>query len=293
MRNARALPWFVPLILVVGLLYVYPVLDVVRLSFTNAGLLHPGYQYTLRSYVDMLRTGDLGQTLWITIVFVFFSVVFQLLLGFFISLAIIAGEQLKLRGTVVVRTAVLAAWAMPGVMIGIIWRMLMDESPSGILNFLLSKVGIGHVAFLSSPSVALVSVIVANIWRGTAFSMIMQYAGLKTIPDELYEAAKVDGATSWRRLVHITVPMMAPLLMVNLILITISTFNTFDMIMALTGGGPGRATEVMALSIYDRIFHTYELGGGAAMAVVLLVINLLMAWVYMRMSRRTEGMTTS
>ena len=115
------------------------------------------------------------------------------------------------------------------------------------------------MAWLSDPNLALMSIVIANVWRGTAFSMILQYAGLQSIPDELYEAAEVDGAGALQSFWYITIPQLRPILMINIILITISTLNTFDMILPLTGGGPGQATEVLALHTYNVIFREYSL----------------------------------
>jgi multiple sugar transport system permease protein len=132
------------------------------------------------------------------------------------------------------------------------------------------------------------SIVIANVWRGTAFSMILQYAGLQSIPDELYEAAEVDGAGALQSFWYITIPQLRPILMVNIILITISTLNTFDMILPLTGGGPGQATEVLSLHTYNVIFREYSLAGGAVLAVIMLAISLTLTLAYRRLLR-SEG----
>jgi multiple sugar transport system permease protein len=118
--------------------------------------------------------------------------------------------------------------------------------------------------------------------------MILCYAGLKTIPSDVYEAARMDGATAVQTLQRVTVPLMMPILTTTLVLVVVETFNTFDMVLALTGGGPGDATEVLALGVYDQIFRQLNVGRGAAMAVVLMAINLLMIVVYLRLIERQE-----
>lgn len=110
--------------------------------------------------------------------------------------------------------------------------------------------------------------------------MILSYSGLKTISKDILEAAAIDGASAWQRLIHVIIPSVASVISINVVLNTISTFNTFDMIMSLTSGGPGQATEVLAMSAYNNIFKTYNLGKGSAYATILLVINGLMAVVY-------------
>lgn len=282
--------WLLPLAVVLVLVLAYPLVEIIRLSFTDASLVSgEPYEVTAGSYRSLVRGSDFRHTLSITFVFVLFSTVFQLLLGLSAALVVNGAQRRGLRGTVVTRTIVMTAWAVPGVIIGIIWSLLYQESNSGILNYGLSLVGFsGQLPFLSDPGLALASVTVANVWRGTALSMILCYAGLKTIPDDVYEAARVDGANSGQTLMRVTLPMMAPILLTNLVLVVVETFNTFDMVISLTGGGPGNATEVLALGVYDQIFRQLNVGRGAAMAVVLLVINAVMIGVYLRLAERQD-----
>src|SRR3712207_1479210 len=289
-RRPRAWPWLLPLGLLLVIVLVYPILEVLRLSFTDASLVSgEPYSYTADTYRSLATGSDFRQTIGITFVFVLFSTIFQLLLGFGAALLVNGAERRGLRGTVLTRTVVLTAWAIPGVIIGVIWALLYEESRSGILNYGLSLVGFsGETPFLSDPDVALASVTVANVWRGTALSMILCYAGLKTIPSAVYEAARVDGASAMPTLQRVTVPMMMPILTTTLVLVVVETFNTFDMVLSLTGGGPGDATEVLALSVYDQIFRQLNVGRGAAMAVVLMLINLVMIVFYLRLIERQE-----
>lgn len=282
--------WLLPLAVVLVLVLAYPLVEIIRLSFTDASLVSgEPYSVTTDSYGSLVRGSDFRHTIAITFVFVLFSTVFQLLLGLGAALVINGAQRRGLRGTVITRTVVMTAWAVPGVIIGIIWSLLYTESSSGILNYGLSLIGFsGNLPFLSDPGLALASVTVANIWRGTALSMILCYAGLKTIPDDVYEAATVDGANSGQTLRRVTLPMMAPILLTNLVLVVVETFNTFDMVISLTGGGPGNATEVLALGIYDQIFRQLNVGRGAAMAVVLLLINAVMIAVYLRLAERQD-----
>lgn len=290
LRRWPYLPWLLPLGVLLALVLVYPIVEIVRLSFTDASLVSgEPYTVTVDAYRSLVRGSDFRDMLGITFVFVLFSTVFQILLGFAAALLVHGAERRGLRGTVLTRTTVMTAWAVPGVIIGVIWSLLYQETESGILNYGLSLVGFsGEAPFLSDPELALTSVIVANVWRGTALSMILCYAGLKTIPDDVYEAARIDGAGAVATLVRITVPMMLPILLTNLVLVTVETFNTFDMVLALTGGGPGTATTVLALGLYDQMFQQLSLGRGAAMAVVLMLINVVMIALYFRLVERTE-----
>ena len=287
-RDSPAL-WLLPLAVVLGVTFLFPVFEIARLSFTDASLIDEDYSYTLESYLDLFRSPYFANMLWATAIFVFASVFLQMLLGFLIALVVDQGAKRGMRTSIVTRTAVLSAWAIPGVIIGIIWSILYEQSAAGILNYVLSFVGFGEVPFLSDPQVALASVTLANVWRGTAFSMILLYAGLQTLPDDVMEAAKVDGANAWQRLTRVMLPLLAPMLFINLVIVSIETFNTFDMVLALTGGGPGRSTEIAALSVYNQIFEQFNLGQGAATAVLLVAVNLIMTFVYVRFLERDEG----
>ena len=274
--------WLAPLILFIALFYLYPLIEVVRLSFTNAGAATQGYQYSTASYAAILTSPDVKTMLAVTAIFVGFSVAGQLLVGLAVAALLIEGERLRLPGATFVRSVVLVGWVLPGVVIGIIWKLLLDETGSGILAATATALGVRNVTFLSAAGPALFWVTVANIWRGTAFSMLMQYAGMKTIPRDLYEAARIDGAGYWQQFRFITLPGLRRVVMINLVLITLSTLNTFDMIMPLTGGGPGRATEVIALYIYSAVFIEFSLGRAAATAVLLMLIAIALMLVYFR-----------
>ena len=153
--------------------------------------------------------------------------------------------------------------------------------------------GLGF-AFLYVPIVALVVYSfndspVANVWRGCAFSMILLYAGMQRVPRELHEAADLEGVSAWQRLRWLLIPQLAPVIALNLVLITIASFNTFDLIIPLTGGGPARRTEVISLFMYRLGFFDLEAGRAAAVAVVMLIVNLMLAWVTGRLIMRDDA----
>ena len=279
----RPLPWLAPLLLLLGLFYLYPLIDVVRLSFTDTTLIGRPYRYSLASFANVLLSVDFAEMARITAIFVAASVAGQLLVGLLIAALLIAGERRGLPGAALVRSVVLIGWILPGVVVGIVWKLMLDESPSGIVAYLLSLLDVRDPVFLSAAGPALFWVIIANVWRGTAFSMILQYAGMKTIPLELYEAAIVDGAGSWQQFLYLTLPSLRRIILINLVLITIATLNTFDMIVPLTGGGPGRATEVVALFIYNTVFVQFSMGRGAAVAVLLAVFGVALMIGYFRL----------
>ena len=277
------LTWLLPALAILLAFRLYPLVEVFRMSFTNMSLVEDSYQYVgISQYVDVLTAPGFWTMARVTVIFVAVSVVAQLVLGMILALAIDYGVKEHVYGSVSTRVAVLSAWVIPGIVIGIIWQLMMIETPYGVFNYFLTQLGFDVVSWLSDPQMALASVTTANTWRGTAFSMIMLYAGLKQVPQQLYAAAKIDGASAFQRFRYVTLPQMKPVIFINLVLITIYTLNTFDMILSLTGGGPGRATEVLALFMYFKGFQSFNLGEAAAIAVVMLVVNVVMTLVYMR-----------
>jgi multiple sugar transport system permease protein len=274
------LPWLLPVIVVLGIFYLYPVIDVLRLSLTDATLLGDHDNFTFATIVKILSAPELPDILVATLIFVGGSVVGQQILGLVIALVVIRGEKRRLIGTTLLRTTALVAWVVPGIAGGIVWQMLFSEAPFGGLNSMLRILHMHPVAWLSDPAIAPWSAVISNIWRGTAFSMVVMYAGLKAIDPSLYEAADVDGASPAQRLRFITLPQLRVAILVNMILITIQTMNTFDAIISLTGGGPGRATEVISLYTFNIVFRSYDLSGGSVMSVVMLLISLFLALLY-------------
>jgi multiple sugar transport system permease protein len=274
------LPWIMPVIVVIGIFYLYPVIDVFRLSFTNATLIGDNPVYTLSTISNTLRSPQLPDILWATVIFVGGSVIGQQILGLAVAVVVVRGEKRGLFGTTILRTTALIAWVVPGIAGGIIWQMLFSEAPYGALNSILRLMHLPVVAWLSDPAIAPWSALIANIWRGTAFSMVVMYAALKSIDPSLYEAADVDGATGSQQFFFITIPQLRAAMLVNMILITIMTLNTFDAIITLTGGGPGRATEVISLYVFNIVFRNYDLSGGSVLSVLMLIISLGLAFVY-------------
>jgi multiple sugar transport system permease protein len=282
----RPLVWLAPLLLLLAVLYLYPLFDVVRLSLTDATDATTPAHYTFASYREALGSAEFVAMTRVTAIFVAGSTAGQLVFGLLIAALVCEGERRRLPGAAVVRAAVLVGWVLPGVVIGIVWKLLLDESGAGIMAYAATLFGVHDPIFLSEPAPALLWVTIANIWRGTAFSMIMQYAGMKTVPAELYEAATVDGAGALQRFRFVTLPSLRAILLINLVLITIATLNTFDMVLPLTGGGPGRTTEVIALYIYHLVFADFQFGRGAAVAVVLMAIGFALSAGYARMLHR-------
>jgi multiple sugar transport system permease protein len=286
--SAGAARWALPATALVTVMLFYPMLDLLRLSLTDATVAGSRYAYTLESYRALMTDTSFYGMIGVTVIFVVGSVVLQLVIGFALAWLIDAGRRRRAPGTLVARLAVVSAWVIPGVLAGVIWKILLIENRSGIVNYYLGQAGLGPLPLISSPILALVSVVVANVWRGCAFSMILLYAGLQRVPRELHEAADLEGVSAWQRLRWLLIPQLAPVIALNLVLITIASFNTFDLIIPLTAGGPARRTEVISLFMYRLGFFDLQAGRAAAVAVVMLVVNLLLAWVAGRLIMRDE-----
>ncbi|GAB1481413.1 sugar ABC transporter permease [Treponema sp.] len=254
-----------------------------RLAFTDSSIIGGDVHFVgWKTFVRVLGDNTFPYIIRNTLVFVLSCIILQLSLGLVIAVVLDRAITQQLKGTVFIRGTVLVAWVIPGIVIGVIWKMILQDGSYGIAKYLLSLVGVEPIAFLSNANSAMGAVILSNTWRGTAFSMIMQFAALQKIPRELYESAEVDGAGFIQRFLHITLPQLREIIFINLVLITIYTVNLFDMILPLTGGGPGRATEVIALSLYSRAFSKFDLAGASALAVIMLITNVIMALIYYR-----------
>ena len=285
---AGPVPWLLPAVLMIGLFYLVPILDALRLAFTDASLLGGDITYGTTSFAAVASDPAMPVVLANTVIFALAAVTGQVLAGLGIALLVVRGERHRLPGMLALRTVVLIAWVVPGVANGLIWQLLFSEAPFGAINSTLRLIGIPAVAWLSNPSIAMVSVVIASIWQGTAFSMIVLYAARKSVDETLYEAAAVDGATAIEQFFFITLPQIRAALLVNAILVTIQMLNAFDTIIALTGGGPGRATEVLSLFTYKMVFSNQELGRGSVLAILLLFISLALALVYSLFLPRQE-----
>ncbi|TDC76989.1 sugar ABC transporter permease [Streptomyces hainanensis] len=223
-----------------------------------------------------------GDALWQTILFTVGSLVGQFTIG--LALAVFFSRRFRLSG--VIRAVLLLPWLVPMVVSAVVWRRIMDED-HGILNSFLETLHLSGdgVPWLSSPSVALLSAVLVNIWIGIPFNMVILYGGLQEIPRELYEAAALDGAGPWRTFRSITLPMLRPVVTVVLVLGFMSTIKILDLILALTGGGPADSTQTLGTLTYQLSFLQLDFGQGAVVGNVLILISAVFAVLYLRINR--------
>ncbi len=290
--RASVLLWLGPALAVIGLVLIYPIFDLVRLAFSDAHTAEAATRYGLQSFADLFRDPEFRGMLAVTVAFVVASVALQLGLGLLLATGLDAARRARRPGTLFARAAVVSAWVVPGILVGVLWKVLLVENRSGIANYFLSFFGGGPYPWLSSSTLALVSVIAANTWRGSAFSMILLYAALQRVPRELHEAADLEGLGPLARFRVVAWPQIRAVAALNLTLITIATLNTFDLILPLTAGGPARATEVMSLFMYRTAFMNLEAGRAAAVAMIMLLLNLVLAWAALRLMRERRSVSS-
>jgi multiple sugar transport system permease protein len=287
-RNSAYLVGVTPAALLLSLFFVGPALWAIYSSLTNLALVgvdaaNPRF-VGLDNYTRLFSDPDFAQVIRNSVTFVVGSAVIgQFGLGLLLALLIDHAERRRWWFATIAYGAALLAWVNPTLIAGFLWVAMYDFFFGSLNHVFLSAVGLPPVNWLGSFPMP--SVIVANIWRGTAFTMIIFLGALKTIPPDIYEAARIDGANTWQRFWDHTLPSLRPIAALTLLSITMSTFGTFIVIQTLTNGGPGIATEVIALYAFHTAFQSYSIGYGTAIAVVMLVLNLVFATAYLYVSR--------
>lgn len=275
-----------PALLFLAIVIVYPLTSVLRLSFYEfAGLrAQTGTFIGLGNYISLFSDSVYRTSLQNTLIFVLGSVVGHALLGLVFALALHQEwPSLLLRN--IVRGLLILPWLFSLAAAGLVWALLLN--PLGPLNYLIVTLGISEnaVNFLGQRETALGSLIAVNIWKSYPFYMIMILGGLQTIPVDLYEAARVDGAGRWRRFRHITLPLLRPVLVATTAIDFITTFGIFDLVRTLTEGGPARSTITLGYYTWLIGFRDVDFGYGSAISMSMLIITSVALIIYLRLSK--------
>ncbi|MFQ5941594.1 MAG: carbohydrate ABC transporter permease [Nitrososphaerales archaeon] len=233
------------------------------------------------NFYSLFEDPDFYTSLKITLAFVGGSVALQFGVGLLI--AVMLNQQV--RGSGVLRAIYIIPWTVSAVIAGFSFRFIFNDS-FGILNYGFQEMGLQPVGWLSDPSIAIWSIVIANMWYGAPFTILFLTAGLLSINPVIYEAALIDGATKLRSFFHITLPMLKPFIIVNLILITMWSVNFFDLQLVMTGGGPLFASTTTSLYMYRQAFEFGLLSKGAAAGLFLIAMNLVLAYTYIKLLRR-------
>jgi multiple sugar transport system permease protein len=236
----------------------------------------------LENFKELLRDPVARHSLGVTAIFVATTTFFELLLG--LLLALLMHTRFPSRGAL--RACVLVPWAVPTVVAAQMWRFMFNDA-YGMINYVFFGTDTArYIPWLALPQGALLAIIVADIWKTSSFAALLILAGLQVIPEELYDAARVDGAGVWRRFWHITWPLIRPALLVALLFRTIDAFRVFDLAFVMTQGGPADATNVLQLYGYKKMFVEGSMGYGSAISVAVFLMVLGLAILYVRLLGR-------
>ena len=283
--------FILPSVLFLGAILGFPILFSIMISFQKYNLetlISKQAQFVgLQNYIAILRNPGFSMALTHSLIFTFFSILFQFTIG--LGLAILLSKAFPLNN--VMRGILLSGWQIPSVVTGTIFLWLFNLD-YGLVNFLLTSARIVNqpIAWFFQSNTAMVAVIIANIWLGIPFNLILLSAGIAGLPEDVYEAATVDGANGWQKLVYLTVPLLKSTIGAVLMLGFIYTLRVFDLIWIMTKGGPGTATEVLPTLAYRLSFINFNFGQSAAISVFILVILLGAAVLYLKFTLSEENL---
>jgi trehalose/maltose transport system permease protein len=271
-----------PLLLVLLVFSFFPIAYSFFLSLHRIVLSLPrlGASFVgLSNYGKLLEDPAALNSLKVTIIFVGMTTVLEVCVGLVIALVI--NESFKGRSWV--RAAILIPWAIPTVVASQLWRFAFNDQ-YGIVNYILFGPNVAHYkAWLADPFSALIAIILADVWKTSSFAGLIILAGLQAIPDELYEAARVDGATAFQRFLFITLPLLKPSILLALVFRTMDAFRVFDLVFVMTQGGPADATNVLQFYGYKKLFDQGMVGIGSAVSVVVFLLVLSISIVYLKL----------
>jgi multiple sugar transport system permease protein len=274
--------WFLaPALAITAAVVLVPVVQTAWLSLQDYLLYDPDAAtfVGLKNFSTIFRDEVFWISLWHSVIWIVGVVGLQFLLG--LATALLLNQSFWWRG--VARALVVVPWALPSVIIGLMWTWMYDFNV-GVFNDMLVRGGLidAPIAWLARPDTALYAIMLALIWQGFPFFAVTILAGLQTIPSEFYEAAEIDGATRTQTLFRITLPSIADVIATAVLLRTIWVANSLDVILVMTGGGPGYATHTLPLYAFVRAYNGMEFGYGAALALILTLLLLTVVWLYVR-----------
>jgi ABC-type sugar transport system permease subunit len=275
-----------PLLVLLVLIVAYPLGQIVWTSFFRNTFIHPEPRFIgLANYSALLHSPDFWRVAWQSAIWTVGTVAGQFVVGLAIALLL----NQRFRGRTALRALVLVPWVMPGVLVGILWRFMYDPY-LGLVNYVGETVHLwtSHPALLSDTNHVLLALIVAAIWKGAPFSVLMYLAALQSRSADLFEAAHLDGANTFQAFRHVTLPSIAPVIRATLILTIIWTFNYFDLIYVATGGGPDNASQIAPTYIYKLAFINVDYGLASAFGVISIGVLAIFSYLYLRQLRE-EG----
>ncbi len=276
----RWLPYLflIPALIVLAVIMAYPLAYSFWLSLHRYDLLHPSRYVGMLNYQRIWHDAQVRNSLKVTFAFAIPVLLLNLVLGFGLALLI----HHKARAKAVWRMIFSLPILLTPVVIGLNWRVLMNYD-FGVINYYLTRLGFERQLWVADARLAMPTLILVDTWQTTAFVILVLVAGLAALPEDLFEAAKVDGASTWQQIRSLTIPLLKPLFLVIILFRSFELLRVFDIVWTLTRGGPGRATETISFHIYSRTFQSYQLGYGAAMSYVLFFISAIISLILIRL----------
>jgi multiple sugar transport system permease protein len=274
------IPYFfiAPALFLLVMLMVYPMYIIIRYSLFDNVITNPLPAFVgIKHYGDILKDGVFHHAFSHTIYFTTASVVFHLLIGLCFAMLLNAKINPVLRS--LLRVFYIIPWVFTATIVAILWRLIL--APLGVVNYIFQI----RAEWFSASSTALHAVTFANIWAGYPFYMTSLLAGLQGIPQDMYEAAIIDGANGWQKFLYITIPHLSPIIMSVSLLDFIWTMRVFPLIWTATGGGPGHATEVISTYTYKLAFTSFQYSAASAAAFIILVVSMIMAFFYVNQQK--------
>ena len=276
-RVRTAFAFLAPSLLGVILFLVIPIIFVIGLSLVQWNMLTPMKWVGLSNYVNIFEFDGFGHSLVVTAYYVILNIPIQT--AFALGMAMLLRS--KRAGSGVIRIIAVLPFLSTPVAMGVVWNWIFNPS-TGLVNQFLAHLGITGPAWLSNEATAMPVIAFANIWQYAGYNMLFFLAGLAAIPPTVYEAASIDGATKWEQFRRVTLPLLRPTMLFVLVTGVIGSFQVFDTVYVMTAGGPGNATEVASLNIYNTVFAGFRIGEASAMSVVLFAVILAITIVQFR-----------
>lgn len=265
----------------------YPIFYTIEISFSelDLGTFTPSAWVGWDNYQTVLEDDRFWNALKVTAIYLVFALPLQMALGFGIAFLINA----EWRGRGVVRSLFIIPMVVAPVVAGGVWRMMLDPL-WGLVNYLLGLIGYGPVDWLGDPTLAMVTIIIIDTWRWTPFVILIATAALLALPGDVFEAAEIDGANWWIKFTRIALPLLVPIIAATFIVRWLGAVKMFDIALAATNGGPGHATSVINLFIYEEAFRSLRFAESSAMAVIVLVLTMALTALFLRGTRKLEDM---
>jgi multiple sugar transport system permease protein len=283
---AKAEPYLflTPAFAILLIFLIFPLFWNIYISFHDVSFITilKNWEYSgWTNFVDLLNDPNFYTSLRTTVLFVAGSVALQFTIG--MLMAVLLSQKVRAAG--VLRAIFIIPWTISAVIAAFSFKFIFDYN-FGILSYIFQQIGLQPVGWLSDPNIVIWSLVIANVWYGTPFTMLFITAGLLSINPSIYEAAVIDGATKFRSFLRITLPLLKPFIVINLILITMWSVNFFDLQLVMTGGGPLFASTTASLYMYRQAFEFGLLSKGAAAGLILIIINISVAFIYLKLLKR-------